>query len=789
MPQSIRDWIDRYLEYVSNLSYYQAFNSLQHNRGLFVGLPDLVWNCTGLRYAHLSTLKIENIIFASPPLFLAPAGLSNTLYRAPELASISDNLYPSVVGFCKSYAALTVHFLQLDFQTLRRARSPEENALRDLVSLPYLSTLAGLLRTSRRDDLVVGRRDEVVEATMIANCFQEYHKKQGGSLTLLHKFMLLHVQLVPHFPKAADNLASISGMASVLLRECDRLLQDPGLPANAAEQIRERVRIGHQFFEKASATLSTVIDKHVTSLGIESTAQQISSLSDIVHVTLRVDHPDSVKMLAEHRKKHPMIASELTPEVFAMEWRFNMFRRLIMSSQMQLRVMAVTNLCSELVSCWKRFGEYGEQAIYHRSVLHFVADFLVDTGLVAYLLGPTCHPEITIESGNIIGFLAVTKTYKTEHSDLLWQTITTTQDPRIAEALIRMTGRIANLQTSDALAYLCKKLLSLPVEGFSPVMREFCDSIFKQLIKFGQLERQPLGSTPFAVCLRLLKESSVFGPRSPVAYPDIHSFASDRLTELLAKSGLEGAARQEVYDSCLHDIESKAPTALGSLAALNIIGRLNAVREVQTLTVERGLTALLVDELENAIRVGREAGYIPVISGAPNTPRRDMISTIVLHSPASITTDLGSRLWSMMVGRDAACQDDRDASWKILNACLKRVRQGNSFLEICFEQYLPDLPADCFCEGLLDFVRGTIFPLVNDESNLLLYDDESQDKGALEQLWRLILSAPPQTIERQAIATLVSDIYIDSKSILSLPHHRARKVHLSLVSRCLRQLS
>ncbi len=149
-----------------------------------------------------------------------------------------------------------------------------------------------------------------------------------------------------------------------------------------------------------------------------------------------------------------------------MEWRFNMLRRLILSSQMQLRVLAVTTLCSELVNCWKKYGEYGDTIISHRNVLHFVADFLVNTGLVAYLLGPTCHPEITIESGNIIGFLAVTKTYTTEHSDLLWKTITNAQDPRISDALIRMTGRMTNLLSVNALVYLCNKLLSLPVESF-----------------------------------------------------------------------------------------------------------------------------------------------------------------------------------------------------------------------------------------------------------------------------------------------------------------------------------
>ncbi len=106
----------------------------------------------------------------------------------------------------------------------------------------------------------------------------------------------------------------------------------------------------------------------------------------------------------------------------------------------------------------------------------------------------------------------------------------------------------------------------------------------------------------------------------------------------------------------------------------------------------------------------------------------------------------------MLVGRDAACQEDRDAFWKLVNPHVKRFRQDNPFLETCFREYLPGLPADCFCEGVLDFVRGILLPLVNDASSIILDDDDS-DNGALEQLWRIILSAPPQTIERLAINT------------------------------------
>ena len=113
----------------------------------------------------------------------------------------------------------------------------------------------------------------------------------------------------------------------------------------------------------------------------------------------------------------------------------------------------------------------------------------------------------------------------------------------------------------------------------------------------------------------------------------------------------------------------------------------------------------------------------------------------------------------------------------------------NSFASTCFSEYMPTLPPECFCLGTHEFVREGILPLVNDVASIALDDEEGGNHPAIEQLWRLILTAPQGTIENQAIATLVSDVYLKSETIKFFPHHRARKVHLALVNRCLQQLS
>jgi ubiquitin carboxyl-terminal hydrolase 34 len=105
------------------------------------------------------------------------------------------------------------------------------------------------------------------------------------------------------------------------------------------------------------------------------------------------------------------------------------------------------------------------------------------------------------------------------------------------------------------------------------------------------------------------------------------------------------------------------------------------------------------------------------------------------------------------------------------------------------QQHLPNLPPTFYCEGALDFVREALLLLVNDANGTVLDGEGSVGTALIELLWQMILTAPAQTIETKAIQTLVNDVFVDSRSIVSFPLHRARKVHFSLVNRCLDQLA
>lgn len=689
---------------------------------------------------------------------------------------------------------LTAFFINADIKTLRHALPSDHSRMPDLASPPYVQCLSLL---SRKDEILLQQHQSRLvdvdfnyadEITDILRAFQTFHSNQGGSMAYLAKLGQMQSELIGRCPRLCDNIGYASLLVASLARESHRITENATrYTLHQVEQCKGNIARAYQYFEMMSATLSTIIEKHVKHLSSDCATFLTVALTEIYQICLSTDRIVPTMIIHEHRKAHSPVANHHFPEAMAYHWRFTAYSKLIMSSQMQLRVMAATAMCNDLVQFWKRFNGPSDDA---HAFLKYLADFLLRTGLVAYILGPTCHPEITMESSNIVGFLLVSETYTDAHTDSIWQTITSTQDPRVSEALIRMTCRISNLYPYDRLIYLCEKLNTVPVEAFSPIMRELCSTIVLYL-KQKVDDRPALDISPYLLCLRLARQSSVFGVKSPVAYPDVLHFSTHNFTELLS-CGPGPDGRRRIFLECKRDIGNKSRTSLGSLAVLSHMFSLRATvgREMQLLASEHDLATLIVDDMEAAIPAGRIAGFPAVLSGTQNAPRKDMILQILYSATSSITTDLGQRLWNLLVGTGAACREDRDAGWQIINYSFKqRPQLGTAFISTCFQEYLPTLPPECFCPGALEFVRAVILPLVNDANSILLDDQEGNGQDGVEQLWRMVLTAPPHTVEQQAIHTLVNDVYVESRSMVSFPPHRARKVHLAVANRCLRQLS
>ncbi|KAF4978374.1 hypothetical protein FZEAL_5233 [Fusarium zealandicum] len=746
----LQQWLEQYLRYTKDVDQQSASDSCRLNHSFWVTFPDIVYTMASRK----------------PPL-----------WKEEVLRSV-------VVTFFLDFTKLTAWFVKLDHLTLQEfslAQTDQSPRMPQLISPNYLQQLHLLTQPQSLDD-------EAGQASLSSNYqdetaffVKEFQDSEGGDLSCLFQLARGVVELVPTLPKLTDDLAPICQVASDVMTDAVFNLCRP----ESALMANHRLEVGLNLCDLVTDTLEKMIEKQPTRLNIDNVATSARALTCMIKMSLQGDHEAARNLLQEHRKAFPELPLNYTVEAIAWERRFCILNKLIRSSQMQLRVLGVTMMCGDLVSCWRRHGTAGDDgSISH---LNHLAGYLLRTGLIEYILGSNCHPEITLEGANIIGFLVVTKMYREEHLNLIWQGITSGQDPRTVDALTRMVASIANLFDYEGLLQFCEKFQTLPLDNFTPATRLLWENVMRNMVSRSGVDRQTLSFHPYNLCLRLLRESSVCTSGSQVAHPDLQNAAMQKFKELLAY-GPDPDGRQQLYHSCIEDIANKSATTLGSLWCLSMAIRPAVAAELRILSEEHALTRLIVNELEHAIEAGRTAGVQVVLWGPINQSRRDFITNIIQLEPQTITEELGVRLWDMLVGPRSLSPEDRKAGWAILNNLNRKINPANPFLQTCLSQYLPTLPSEYFCDGMLDFLRAEILPRLNLDGDLALDDSAMVDGSGIEQLWRMILEADDGGLVDRSVRTLAIDIYIESRHIATSSLPRTRQIHLALVNRCLQQL-
>ncbi|KAF9765197.1 hypothetical protein IL306_002570 [Fusarium sp. DS 682] len=740
----LQHWLGRYLDYIGAADQRSVVDSCRLNSAFWVTFP-----------------SIATAMAAHKPSFLK-----------------EDSLCQATKTFFSDFARLSAWFVSQDIQTIKEFITEQGDRAKQTVELfspCYLQNLHSITHPQLLSD------DQYGHSGALSSPFvKAYQDSPGGSLSRLLQLTRGLVEVIPTYPRLTNDLAPICLVASdIMVDSCNSGVSD------LTSKSRQKLEIGHTLLDLVYRTLDSMIDKNPTHLIADNVLGIIQALSDMIKASLKGEHPAATLMLQKHRAAFPAAPLNYTAEAISSERRFHIFFKLIRSSQMQLRFQGMTQMCRELISCWKRQNDYPSES--GLKYVEHLAEHLIQTGFIDYLLGANCHPEITVEGANIVGFIIVTKRYRKMHIDRVWEGIASRQDPRTTDALARMLIQIAHLFDEHGLLLLCEKFQTFPIDAFTPVIRVLWESIMKFMAERSS-ENHPLTFQPYNLCLRLLRDSSVCTPGSQVMYLDIQQAAMQKLRELL-RCGPNPEGRRQLYLGCLQDIANKSATTLGSLWCLLIAVRSKTLaHELRCLVEEHGLTRLIIEELEHAIWAGRAAETRTVLSCSINQPRREFITNLIQLEPLTITQDLGIKLWDMLVGPLSLSPEDRRVGWEILNNLHRKNNIGNPFLRACLTHHLPALSSEYFCEGMLEFLRVEILPRLNDNLNLALDDPDTVAESGIEQLWRLILEAQDETLVDRAIRTLAVDVYIDSRFFNSITSQRAQSIHLNLASRCLEQL-
>lgn len=697
----------------------------------------------------------------------------------------------AVLGLYHSFLAFTAHLLLLDTQSIQEWQShvqPDPDG--PLLFAPdYLHQLYRLrqyheqLRGGDFSDFPLSAPSYMNIGSYFIRQLQAF---LGGSIEFLGSFATALTAVISAVPKLADALAPVAQILVYCLHE----------PADAVGlDSQEQLRNVYELWKSLSSLLGVLIDKHAGHLTKDRAASLIDALSEMLRICLPCGHDDTNSLLEDHKAEYPdlvasrdeSLSTSLTAYAIMWEWKTDMLARLIRSTQMQLRVMAIEIMSTELIASWRRASNHEMDP--QDPFLSHQGRYLLRINLVDYLTGSNCHPELVSGSSNILGFLVVTNMYSAALSDRLWQGITESQDPRAAKALTELNSSITNLLDYNALLSLCEKFQALPIQGFNTSTTFFCGFVLRELISRCQRDGITPGLLPYELCLRLLRESSICTPDSHQSrYPEVQSEAMARLDNLVA-FGMDDQDRKKLYSSCVEDLAANSPTAMGSLCCLQIAMKGNVAGELTVLIEQFDFAKLLVEELAHAINVGRAAGTPVVFSRASNRSRREFITKVIYHRPDAFSGDLGKKLWNLLVGTACLGDEDRNSGWEAIMAFDRETAAGNPFLQSGYSLYLPSLPPSCFCRGMLNCVITQVFYAVNDNAADCALDDQSDVlQSGLEQLWRIILGADDADSASIGIKALAVDVYLESRAILTYPFNRARQIHSSFVDRCLGQL-
>lgn len=474
-------------------------------------------------------------------------------------------------------------------------------------------------------------------------------------------------------------------------------------------------------------------------------------------------------------------------------WKFGALKKLIMDGRMELRVHGIEAMQQDLVNAWRHHIQNSPSGLQH-PLAPFLIGYLRDNKIIEYIVGVDSHPQIISRSGNIIGFLIVTNNYTENDTDIIWETVTESQDSRTVSEILGILTRTFHMHpsTSPVLLNVCSKLLELPVDRFDARMIDFCDQLFHQIReKHGQRNNvNAMGvlhvdGIPLRLCVRLIRESVAVQGVSVEHKATLQRFGSAQLTHF-SVAGLSEADKMGMYERCIGDIAEMNQFTVGSVQALNALLCGQDSQEMRKLAEEFDLTRLAIEEIAHAVRTN-QTDFTDSFSRNGFVSRVQMLSRIIDRVPDTITAELGDMLWNEIFMSTALVLQGRRALWETLCGLAANGLKQNPFIERCIHEFIPGLSPEQYSQEILSFAKQSIIYEIRFNPPPLAKENEVVFIPGMDRIWKFILTAPPNSIETAA-TNFAIDVYLDHNVINTAPPSAVEATHISLVDRCVEQL-
>jgi len=554
---------------------------------------------------------------------------------------------------------------------------------------------------------------------------------------------------------------------------------------------------------KADNILQQAIVKQLPWLNLETAGKLIDQLNPLV-AAIAVEVPQIGQDIISTAGVG-FADSDLTdlPNTMPWAWKFKTLRKFVTNGRMELRVMGIEIMSTDLIQVYKDNIEGRPTTVTMANPLvRFLTKFIVENQLVEYIVGVDSHPQVIRRSHNVVGFLCVSGTYTNANTDDIWKTIIESQDTRTVHEVFNLLHMCFNVYDLPALYYICEKLLELPFRRYDQHVVGFTVNVFNSV-------RQRVGTSHFhtdfatnsitrQLCIRLLREATIEENLSLEQAVMIRREFTQQLTILLTlgrpDTSLVSIGEDEqrvIMGEAAARIETHHKGVGGDLYTLNAMIPIMSRDNIPVL-VDLNLTALLVaefvhlrDQYKLASEQREDVTSFETIY--------DIIAATLYHFihwlPDTFSDDLVETIWKSYFTSPELPSTIRSRSWETLTHALrlKQPRDENIVLDLIIDKHLQSLgPAD-YCERLLEFIRMSVSYTIRRSPHVLTEAEDIVVIPGIERLWKIVLEAPPNTIENEATDFIIRQ-YLDHNLITRQAKATIDLTHSSLVDRCVRQV-
>ena len=779
-------WIESFLDQTTSMS--KDWYELHRARDFWDSLPEMIICLLRRSYA----LSYFLVFGAANHGYSRTKRGADAFFRCWEKEDDDHSENPLQKLFV-AYGALFARLLRTDCQTLMD--NAEDTAVQpDLLSTKHAAVFGQLIGSLEETNLCKALQaygwdlDAVIDVAV-----QSFVSEPSSGFELLSRCTVLELDRNPLDTDVLYQFITCATNITKHGRTHPRWGIDKGSHGRGQRGLIQRESLA--LFRDSDQKLQSMISKQASSLTFEILKQIIEHLSRMLRLILATES-DLIQEMTPDGYAGEDLAAKLGVEeptsrdridLVTYSWKIDLWKKCIVHGRMESRIMGVETMQEALVLVWRLYISQKIESAPHNIVVVYLADFILKTKLVDYLVGVESHPQIIQRSKNIVGFLVVTSKYTEKETDVIWNSVETSQDPRTIEAILEMLKGILDLALHPVLVYLCQKLIALPIRLFDSKMTVYGNHLIASLVRQWKAPSfDPVDMIPFELTIRVLRESVSDPSLTTKRKKELWLFGVQEL-RMLAHWRIEESERNRIYERCLEDISECSTFSTGSLTTLSIFLETNPEAEMAKFGSFPNASSVIVKDFTRYPEIGVASNVNFVEFPELVADRLRVVQKLVMYIPDQLTSDLTQELWASLVGPKALHSDARDSAWVHLAKVAQQSQKRNSFLDRCLQGLLAGLQPEFLTPAVLEFVNQlTEYESRIGTANLEQAEEEKEAmKGSL--FWHISLTVPNQEIGTKAIASFVK-LNLETPFGRSTEHTSTAAHRGKLVEHCIQSL-